>query len=100
MEMNLQYFAEEAASAPVTGAPEGNEATESEQSSQEKQTPSEKTFTQSEVNEMIQKRVARAMKDKNSEIDNVLILLQLLELAVEPVEVHSPSFGPYSSWQA
>ena len=30
MEMNLQYFAEEAASAPETGAPEGNEATESE----------------------------------------------------------------------
>lgn len=70
MEMNLQYFAEEAASAPETGAPEGNEATESEQSSQEQQTSSEKTFTQSEVNEMIQKRVARAMKDKNSEIES------------------------------
>ena len=70
MEMNLQYFAEEAASAPEIGAPEGNEATESEQSSQEQQTPSEKTFTQSEVNEMIQKRVARAMKDKNSEIES------------------------------
>lgn len=70
MEMNLQYFAEEAASAPETGAPEGNEATESEQSSQEQQTPSEKTFTQSEVNEMIQKRVARAMKDKDSEIES------------------------------
>lgn len=70
MNMNLQYFADEAASAPETGAPEGNEATESEQSSQEQQTSSEKTFTQSEVNEMIQKRVARAMKDKNSEIES------------------------------
>ncbi|WP_283586310.1 DUF4355 domain-containing protein [Limosilactobacillus vaginalis] len=72
MEMNLQYFAEEAASAPETGAPEGNEATESEQQSQheEQSSQSEKTFTQSEVNAMIKKRLDRALKDKDSEIES------------------------------
>lgn len=72
MEMNLQYFAQEAASAPETGAPEGNEATESEQQSQheEQSSQSEKTFTQSEVNAMIKKRLDRALKDKDSEIES------------------------------
>ena len=72
MNMNLQYFAEEAASAPETGAPEGNEATKSEQSSQKEEqfSQSEKTFTQSEVNAMIQKRLDRALKDKDSEIES------------------------------
>ena len=72
MEMNLQYFAEEAASAPETGAPEGNEATESEQQSQheEQSSQSEKTFTQGEVNAMIKKRLDRALKDKDSEIES------------------------------
>ena len=41
MEMNLQYFAQEAASAPETGAPEGNEATESEQQSQHEEQSSQ-----------------------------------------------------------
>ncbi|MDM8222136.1 DUF4355 domain-containing protein [Limosilactobacillus vaginalis] len=72
MEMNLQYFAQEAASAPETGAPEGNEATESEQQSQheEQSSQSKKTFTQSEVNAMIKKRLDRALKDKDSEIES------------------------------
>lgn len=72
MNMNLQYFAEEAASAPETGAPEGNEATESEQQSQheEQSSQSEKKFTQSEVNAMIKKRLDRALKDKDSEIES------------------------------
>ena len=72
MDMNLQYFAEEAASSSETGAPEGTEAVESEQQSQQEEQASqnERTFTQSEVNEMIQKRVARAMKDKDSEIES------------------------------
>ena len=72
MNMNLQYFADEAASAPETGAPEGNEATESEQQSQqeEQSSQSEKTFTQSEVNAIVQKRLDRALKDKDSEIES------------------------------
>ena len=69
--MNLQYFAE-GSEAPESGAPEGAEQqTKSEEPKPEQTDPkAEKTFTQSEVNEMIQKRVARAMKDKDSEIES------------------------------
>lgn len=67
--MNLQFFADDSDSAPEAGAPEG---TEDEQTSEpaESQQPAEKTFTQDEVNKMIQKRLDRAMKDKQQEIDD------------------------------
>lgn len=68
MDMNLQYFAEEAAGGSQTGAPEGTE-TEAQPETDQQQT-TEKTFTQDEVDAMIQKRLSRALKDKQQEIDN------------------------------
>ena len=69
--MNLQYFAE-GSEAPESGAPEGAEQqTKSEEPKPEQtETKAEKTFTQDEVNAMIQKRVGRALKDKESEIES------------------------------
>ena len=69
--MNLQYFAE-GSEAPESGAPEGAEQqTKSEEPKPEQAEPkAEKTFTQDEVNAMIQKRVGRALKDKESEIES------------------------------
>ena len=69
--MNLQYFAE-GSEAPESGAPEGAEQQpKSEEPEPEQAEPkAEKTFTQDEVNAMIQKRVGRALKDKESEIEN------------------------------
>ena len=69
--MNLQYFAE-GSEAPESGAPEGAEQqTKSEEPKPEQTEPkAEKTFTQDEVNAMIQKRVGRALKDKESEIES------------------------------
>lgn len=68
MDMNLQYFAEEAAEGSQTGAPEGTE-TEAQPEADQQQ-PAEKTFTQDEVDAMIQKRLSRALKDKQQEIDD------------------------------
>ena len=69
--MNLQYFAE-GSEAPESGAPEGAEQqTKGEEPKPEQTEPkAEKTFTQDEVNAMIQKRVGRALKDKESEIES------------------------------
>ena len=69
--MNLQYFAE-GSEAPESGAPEGAEQQpKSEEPKPEQTEPkAEKTFTQDEVNAMIQKRLDRALKDKESEIEN------------------------------
>ena len=69
--MNLEYFAE-GSEAPESGAPEGAEQqTKSEEPKPEQAEPkAEKTFTQDEVNAMIQKRVGRALKDKESEIES------------------------------
>ena len=69
--MNLQYFAE-GSEAPESGAPEGAEQqTKGEEPKPDQTEPkAEKTFTQDEVNAMIQKRVGRALKDKESEIEN------------------------------
>lgn len=64
--MNLQFFADD--SAPETGAPEGTESQEVE--TPEEQPKEEKTFTQDEVDKMIEKRLARALKDKQQEIDD------------------------------
>lgn len=71
MDMNLQYFAEEAADSSQTGAPKGTEPeTQTTSASSEQEQPSEKTFTQDEVDAMIQKRLNRALKDKQQEIDD------------------------------
>ena len=69
--MNLQYFAE-GSEAPESGAPEGAEQQpKGEEPKPEQAEPkAEKTFTQDEVNAMIQKRVGRALKDKESEIES------------------------------
>ena len=69
--MNLQYFAE-GSEAPESGAPEGAEQqTKGEEPKPEQaESKAEKTFTQDEVNAMIQKRVGRALKDKESEIES------------------------------
>lgn len=69
--MNLQYFAE-GSEAPESGAPEGAEQQpKSEEPEPEQAEPkAEKTFTQDEVNAMIQKRLDRALKDKESEIES------------------------------
>lgn len=64
--MNLQFFAEDTSSAE-SGAPEGTEAEES--SSAEEQQPKEKTFTQEEVDKMVQKRMARYDRDHQKEVD-------------------------------
>ena len=67
MNMNLQYFAEQAEPAPETGAPEGTEA---KSDNVEETSTEEKKFTQDQVNDMIQKRLDRALKDKQKEIDD------------------------------
>ncbi|MBB1086379.1 DUF4355 domain-containing protein [Limosilactobacillus fastidiosus] len=69
--MNLQFFAEQATDGSDTGAPDEPQVNESEQNNPEKQqVQSEKMFTQEEVDKMIQKRLDRAMKDKDSEIES------------------------------
>lgn len=65
--MNLQFFAEEASSAE-SGAPESTETKEN--SNPEEQQPQEKTFTQEEVDKMVQKRMARYDRDHQKEIDD------------------------------
>lgn len=64
--MNLQFFAEDAPT-PDNGAPEGEEAQEVKKT---KQKPEAKTFTQDEVDSIVQKRLDRALKDKQKEIDD------------------------------
>lgn len=65
--MNLQFFAEEASSAE-SGAPESTETKEN--SNPEEQQPQEKTFTQEEVDKMVQKRMDRYDRDHQKEIDD------------------------------
>lgn len=66
MDMDLQYFADEGSAAPETGAPEGEE----QQTQPNEEQTAEKTFTQDEVDDMVQKRLARALKGKEQEIEN------------------------------
>lgn len=70
--MDLQYFADNAAeSAPETGAPEGTDNAQSSDSQTAKQEqPTEKTFTQAQVDEMVQKRLARYDKDHQREVED------------------------------
>lgn len=68
MDMDLQYFAEEAADSSQTGAPEGTEAEAQPETDQQQST--EKTFTQDEVDKMVQKRMARYDRDHQKEVDN------------------------------
>lgn len=66
--MNLQFFAE-GSPAPETGAPTGAEVTDTEQSEQP-QEGSQRTFTQEEVDKMVQKRMARYDRDHQKEVDD------------------------------
>ena len=66
--MNLQFFAE-GSPAPEAGAPTGAEATNTEQSKQP-QEGSQRTFTQEEVDKMVQKRMARYDRDHQGELEN------------------------------
>lgn len=66
--MNLQFFAE-GSPAPETGAPTGAEATNTEQPEQP-QEGSQRTFTQEEVDKMVQKRMARYDRDHQKEVDD------------------------------
>ena len=66
--MNLQFFAE-GSPAPETGAPTGAEATDTEQQEQP-QEGSQRTFTQEEVDKMVQKRMARYDRDHQKEVDD------------------------------
>ncbi len=66
--MNLQFFAEGSPD-PETGAPAGAEATDTEQQEQP-QEGSQRTFTQEEVDKMVQKRMARYDRDHQKEVDD------------------------------
>lgn len=66
--MNLQFFAE-GSPAPEAGAPAGAEATDTEQREQP-QEGSQRTFTQEEVDKMVQKRMARYDRDHQKEVDD------------------------------
>ena len=66
--MNLQFFAE-GSPAPETGAPAGAETTDTEQQEQP-QEGSQRTFTQEEVDKMVQKRMARYDRDHQKEVDD------------------------------
>ena len=66
--MNLQFFAE-GSPAPETGAPTGAEATNTEQPEQP-QEGSQRTFTQEEVDKMVQKRMARYDRDHQKELED------------------------------
>lgn len=64
--MNLQFFAEDAPT-PDNGAPEGEEVQEVQKNEQNLDS---KTFTQDEVDSIVKKRLDRALKDKQKEIDD------------------------------
>ena len=66
--MNLQFFAE-GSPAPEAGAPAGAETTDTEQQEQP-QEGSQRTFTQEEVDKMVQKRMARYDRDHQKEVDD------------------------------
>lgn len=66
--MNLQFFAE-GSPAPEAGAPAGAETTDTEQPEQPQDGP-QKTFTQEEVDKMVQKRMARYDRDHQKEVDD------------------------------
>ena len=66
--MNLQFFAE-GSPAPEAGAPAGVETTDTEQQEQP-QEGSQRTFTQEEVDKMVQKRMARYDRDHQKEVDD------------------------------
>lgn len=63
--MNLQFFAEQGSPTPETGAPDGAE-TDNDQSRDEGQ----KTFTQEEVDKILQKRMARYDRDHQKELED------------------------------
>lgn len=67
--MNLQFFADEGTPVPEQGAPDGAEAAEAERQEQPEQ-EAEKTFTQQEVDKMVQKRMARYDRDHQNEVEN------------------------------
>lgn len=67
--MNLQFFAEQGSPAPEAGAPDGAEAIDNEQPEQPQDGP-QKTFTQEEVDKMVQKRMARYDRDHQKEVDD------------------------------
>ena len=66
--MNLQFFAE-GSPAPEAGAPAGVETTDTEQQEQP-QEGYQRTFTQEEVDKMVQKRMARYDRDHQKEVDD------------------------------
>ena len=66
--MNLQFFAE-GSPAPEAGAPAGAETTDTEQQEQP-QEGSQRTFTQEEVDKMVQKRMARYDRDHQKELED------------------------------
>ena len=66
--MNLQFFAE-GSPAPETGAPTGAEATNTEQPEQP-QEGSQRTFTQEEVDKMVEKRMARYDRAHQKEVES------------------------------
>lgn len=70
MKMNLQYFADQAADSSQSGAPEGTEVQPEQETQTEEQPQQEKTFTQQEVNDIVKKRLDRALKDKAAEVEN------------------------------
>ena len=61
MKLDLQYFAEEVSDAEETGA--------QVESAEEQPAKEEKMYTQSEVNEIMRKRMDRAMREQQERID-------------------------------
>lgn len=61
MKLDLQYFAEEASKTEETGA--------QVESAEEQPAKEEKMYTQSEVNEIMRKRMDRAMREQQEKID-------------------------------
>lgn len=61
MKLNLQYFAEEVSKTEETGA--------QVESAEEQPAKEEKMYTQSEVNEIMRKRMDRAMREQQEKID-------------------------------
>lgn len=66
--MNLQFFAEEGNPAPEQGAPDGAEATDTEQEQPKQET--EKMFSQEELDEIVKKRMDRYDKAHQKEVDD------------------------------
>lgn len=67
--MNLQYFAEDD-SAPIDD--QSKEQQDEGKPTSERAEKAPKTFTQDEVNNIVQKRLERAMKDQQQKIETKL----------------------------